>query len=134
VRAQRRVAEQFLEHAIERAQIQQRLVDIKRDHPSRHVPLLPARGSARASGGHARGACAAIARGDQLMVDRVCERLIRADTRSMEYVNSVHDRRWVDEDAPGAKGYEYIEIVAADSEYTSAFSCELVHDPPRGRA
>jgi hypothetical protein len=44
----------------------------------------------------------------------------------MEYVNNVHDRRWVDEDTPGARGYEYIEIVADDSEYTSAFSCELV--------
>lgn len=44
----------------------------------------------------------------------------------MECVNNVHDRRWVDEDTPGACGYKYIEIVADDSEYTNAFSCELV--------
>lgn len=44
----------------------------------------------------------------------------------MEHVNNVHDRRWVDDHTPGADGYKYIEIVADDSEYTSAFSCELV--------
>jgi quercetin dioxygenase-like cupin family protein len=48
----------------------------------------------------------------------------------MEYVNNVHDRRWVDEDPSGARGYEYIEIVADDSEYTSAYSCELVRLGP----
>ena len=48
----------------------------------------------------------------------------------MEYVNNVHDRRWVDEDTTGAKGYEYIEIVPDGSEYTSAFSCELVRLGP----
>lgn len=31
----------------------------------------------------------------------------------MEYVNSVHARRWVDDDTPG---YEYIDIVADDSD------------------
>jgi glyoxylate utilization-related uncharacterized protein len=48
----------------------------------------------------------------------------------MEYVTNVHDRRWVDEDTPDAKGYEYIEIVPDGSEYTSAFSCELVRLGP----
>jgi quercetin dioxygenase-like cupin family protein len=48
----------------------------------------------------------------------------------MEPVDNVHDRHWVDEDAPGARGYEYIEIVADDSDYTSAFSCELVRLGP----
>jgi hypothetical protein len=43
----------------------------------------------------------------------------------MEHVDNVHEHRWVDEDAPGASGYEYIEIVADDPEYTSAYSCEL---------
>jgi len=38
----------------------------------------------------------------------------------MEHVNNVQDRRWVDDDTPGARGYEYIEIVADDPEYTSA--------------
>lgn len=49
---------------------------------------------------------------------------------SMEYVNNVHNRDWADEDASGARGYEYIEIVADDSEYTNAFSCELVRLGP----
>jgi mannose-6-phosphate isomerase-like protein (cupin superfamily) len=48
----------------------------------------------------------------------------------MEDVNNVHDCRWVDDDTPGARGYRYIEIVADDSEYTSAFSCELVRLGP----
>jgi hypothetical protein len=48
----------------------------------------------------------------------------------MGYVNNVHDRRWVDDDTPGARGYEYIKIMADDSEYTSAFSCELVRLGP----
>jgi quercetin dioxygenase-like cupin family protein len=52
----------------------------------------------------------------------------------MEYVNNVHDRRWVDEDTPGARGYEYIEIVPDGSEYTSAFSCELVRLGPGDRS
>jgi hypothetical protein len=34
----------------------------------------------------------------------------------MEYVNNVHDRGWVDEDTPGAKGYQYIEIVPDHSD------------------
>jgi quercetin dioxygenase-like cupin family protein len=45
----------------------------------------------------------------------------------MDYVNNVHDRRWVDDDTPG---YEYIDIVADDSEYTNAYSCELVRLGP----
>jgi quercetin dioxygenase-like cupin family protein len=49
---------------------------------------------------------------------------------SMEHVNNVHERRWVDDDTPGADGYRYIEIVDDDSEYTSAFSCELVRLGP----
>jgi mannose-6-phosphate isomerase-like protein (cupin superfamily) len=53
----------------------------------------------------------------------------KSDDPSMEYVNNVHDRRWVDEDTPGAKGYQYIEIVPDDSDYTNAFSCELVLEP-----
>jgi quercetin dioxygenase-like cupin family protein len=48
----------------------------------------------------------------------------------MEYVDNVHDRRWIDDDTPGARGYRYIEIVADDSEYTSAFSCELIRLGP----
>jgi mannose-6-phosphate isomerase-like protein (cupin superfamily) len=48
----------------------------------------------------------------------------------MESVNNVHDRRWVDEDTPGARGYEYIPVVADDPEYTSAFSCELLRLSP----
>jgi quercetin dioxygenase-like cupin family protein len=48
----------------------------------------------------------------------------------MESVNNVHDRRWVDDDTPGARGYKYIEVVADDAEYTSAFSCELVRLGP----
>jgi mannose-6-phosphate isomerase-like protein (cupin superfamily) len=48
----------------------------------------------------------------------------------MEYVSNVHDRRWVDDDTPGAHGYKYIEIVGDDSEYTRAFSCELIHLGP----
>jgi len=48
----------------------------------------------------------------------------------MEDVSNVHDRRWVDDDTPGARGYKYVAIVADDPEYTSAFSCELVHLGP----
>jgi hypothetical protein len=29
-----------------------------------------------------------------------------SDDASMEHVDNVHDRRWVDEDTSGAKGYE----------------------------
>jgi quercetin dioxygenase-like cupin family protein len=43
----------------------------------------------------------------------------------MENVDNVHDRRWVDDDASGASGYEYMPIVFDDPEYTDAFSCEL---------
>lgn len=48
----------------------------------------------------------------------------------MEHVNNVHDRRWDDENLPGARGYESIEIVANEPEYTSAFSCEYVRLGP----
>ena len=48
----------------------------------------------------------------------------------MDTVENVHDRRWVDDDTPGAKGYAYMEIVAGEPEYTSAFSCELVRLGP----
>ena len=48
----------------------------------------------------------------------------------MEYVNNVRDRRRVDDDTPGAKGDEYMPIVADGSEYTSAFSCKLVRLGP----
>ena len=48
----------------------------------------------------------------------------------MELVNNVHDRRWIDDDTPNARGYKYIEIVPDHSEYTSAFSCELIHLGP----
>jgi hypothetical protein len=51
---------------------------------------------------------------------------MRGEDHSMEYVDNVHDRRWVDDDTPGARGYAYIEIVPDDSEYTSAYSGELV--------
>jgi quercetin dioxygenase-like cupin family protein len=48
----------------------------------------------------------------------------------MELVNNIHDRRWVDEDLPGARGYASMEIVAEEPEYTSAYSCEYVRVPP----
>jgi hypothetical protein len=53
-----------------------------------------------------------------------------SDDPSMEYVNNFHDRRWVDDDTPGVKGYRYMEIVADDSEYTRILT---VYDPPRVR-
>jgi hypothetical protein len=63
-----------------------------------------------------------IARGDQLMVDRVCERPDPCrNSLSLQSLASA---------TPGARGYEYIEIVADGSEYTSAFSCELVRLGP----
>jgi mannose-6-phosphate isomerase-like protein (cupin superfamily) len=55
---------------------------------------------------------------------------IRPILLAMEYVNNVHDRSWVDDDTPGARGYKYVEIVPDDSEYTSAFSCELMRLGP----
>ena len=48
----------------------------------------------------------------------------------MEHVNNVHDRRWIDDDTPGARGYVYIDIVADDPDYTSAYSRELVRLGP----
>jgi hypothetical protein len=71
-----------------------------------------------------------IARGDRLMAERGCARRLRAENFLMGYVSNFHDRRWVDDDTPGAAGYRYIEIVADGSEYTNAFSCELVRLGP----
>ena len=48
----------------------------------------------------------------------------------MEPVSNVHERRWVDESLSGARGYESMEIVANEPEYTSAFSCEYVRLRP----
>jgi quercetin dioxygenase-like cupin family protein len=56
------------------------------------------------------------------MVDRVCERPDPCrNSLSLQSLASA---------TPGARGYEYIEIVADDSEYTSAYSCELVRLGP----
>ena len=48
----------------------------------------------------------------------------------MEPVSNVHDHRWVAESLSGARGYESMEIVANDPEYTSAYSFEYVRLPP----
>jgi quercetin dioxygenase-like cupin family protein len=48
----------------------------------------------------------------------------------MELVNNINERRWVDENLEGARGYESMEIVAGEPEYTSAYSCEYVRVPP----
>lgn len=48
----------------------------------------------------------------------------------MEPVDNVQDRRWVDDATAHAQGFRYIEVVADDPAYTSAFSCELVRLGP----
>jgi quercetin dioxygenase-like cupin family protein len=48
----------------------------------------------------------------------------------MEHVDNFHDRPWIEDDTPGARGYKYMEIVADEPEYTSAYSCELTHLGP----
>jgi mannose-6-phosphate isomerase-like protein (cupin superfamily) len=48
----------------------------------------------------------------------------------MEPVSNVDEHRWVDESLSGARGYDSMEILANEPEYTSAFSCEYVRLPP----
>ena len=48
----------------------------------------------------------------------------------MEPVSNIHDRAWEGESLPGARGYESMEIVADEPEYTSAYSCEYVRLGP----
>src|SRR5208337_2264644 len=49
----------------------------------------------------------------------------------MELVNNVNDRPWHDETTlPGARGFEFMTIVADEPEYTSAYGGELVRLGP----
>jgi hypothetical protein len=48
----------------------------------------------------------------------------------MEPVGSLQESRWIDGGLAGAPGYEAVEIVANEPEYTSAFSCECVRLGP----
>jgi hypothetical protein len=48
----------------------------------------------------------------------------------MEPVGNVHEHRWVEEDLSGARGFESMEILADEPEYSLAFSCEYVRLPP----
>ncbi len=48
----------------------------------------------------------------------------------MEPVANIHERHWVDEDLEGARGFQSMQIVANDPDYTLAYSCEYVRLPP----
>lgn len=49
----------------------------------------------------------------------------------MELVGNVHDRGWRDEtQLAGARGFEVMNIVGNEPEYTAAYSCEYVRLGP----